>query len=196
MGGPGSGRYRRLSRNLCVEHCRAIDVRLWHRQGMLIDGRYCPAWWVRNGNTEGRLTVKVYDEFVHLHFGQPEGWRNTVTAKVRLTYTPCTFGGYRPWFQCPGCVRRVALLYEVDMKLRCRHCHRLVYKSELESDRNRLLRKARRIRRRLGVDNPNLLLPSPSKPKHMHWQTFERLKEQEQAILIAAAGMFMEGLRG
>jgi hypothetical protein len=47
----------------------------------------------------------------------PEGHKEDVSYAVPLSWTPCNFGGSRPWFVCPGvlegvsCGRRVAKLY-------------------------------------------------------------------------------------
>jgi hypothetical protein len=42
-----------------------------------------------------------------------------------------------------------------------------------------MMRKARKIRERLGASN-NLFEPVWEKPKGMHWKTFERLQERER----------------
>ncbi len=36
-----------------------------------------------------------------------------VEGVAHLEWTPCNFGGERPWFVCPGkgCAKRVAILY-------------------------------------------------------------------------------------
>ena len=51
---------------------------------------------------------------------------------VELEWSECTYGGRRPWFLCPDCRERVALLYLGDGHFRCRHCLRLVYESQRE----------------------------------------------------------------
>jgi hypothetical protein len=51
---------------------------------------------------------------------------------VDLDRTACHFGGVRYWFVCPGCSRRVGVLYLAlgwD-EFRCRHCLGLVYESQ------------------------------------------------------------------
>ncbi|CZG10327.1 TPA: hypothetical protein JBE46_02375 [Legionella pneumophila subsp. pneumophila] len=64
-----------------------------------------------------------------------------------LNWTPCRFGGERPWFICPakGCQRRVAILYSGSIYA-CRHCHQLAYTSQREADYDRALRQAEKIR--------------------------------------------------
>ena len=71
----------------------------------------------------------------------------------------------------------------------CRHCHKLAYQCQRETDDDRAMRRADNIRRRLdwevGIANPE-----GGKPKGMHWRTFERLKAEHDAFANASwAGM-------
>jgi hypothetical protein len=71
----------------------------------------------------------------------------------------------------------------------CRHCHRLAYRCQRETDDDRAARRADTIRRRLGWA-PGILNGSGSKPKGMHWRTFERLQTKHDAhVNEALAGM-------
>jgi hypothetical protein len=100
-----------------------------------------------------------------------------------LIYTGCNLGGRRAWFVCSriGCGRKAAILYDTPKGFRCRHCARLIYQSTREREYDRLLRRARRVRFKAGGGN-NLLEDFPERPKGMHWETYDRLHEQE-AIL-------------
>jgi len=79
-----------------------------------------------------------------------------VRYTIPVTWTPCHYGGRRPWFLCPGrnCGRRVAKLYlPLDGSAKyylCRHCYGLAYESQRQALHNRFLQKACRIKRRLG----------------------------------------------
>ena len=109
-----------------------------------------------------------------------------VSYSVRLAWTPCHFGGRRPWFLCPaqGCARRVAILYGGAI-FACRNCHRLSYASQRESEGDRAIRRADSIRSQLGWA-PGILNGHGDKPKGMHWQTFERLRtEHDRSIQIS-----------
>jgi hypothetical protein len=92
---------------------------------------------------------------------------------VWLAWTPCHYGGKRPWFVCPGCERRVAKLCIAE-QFRCRHCLDLAYDSQQKSLKNRSLHTAWKIRHALG-GSESLADQAPPKPKGMHWRTYDRL---------------------
>jgi Zn-finger protein len=142
MGGFGSGRH---GGGPTVEWCYGLDVLSLHREGAMTA---CPrGLWVRRTNEPGRWL---------------EG--------VRLEWTPCTYGGQRPWFVCPRpeCGRRCAVLYG-ERVFECRQCCGLTYESQRETRLARTLRKVNKARSRLGADG--------LKPPRMHWRTFHRLTE-------------------
>ena len=51
--------------------------------------------------------------------------------QLPLTRTPCYFGGFRWWFICPDCGKKVAILYKplYSNFFLCRKCHNLTYSS-------------------------------------------------------------------
>ena len=108
-----------------------------------------------------------------------------------LAWTACNFGGERPWFIClrAGCGRRVAILYEPGRYFLCRHCYDLSYESQREDKTHRALRRAQKIRQRLG-GSANMLEPFPERPKGMHHDTYMRLFwEHHEAEMEQLAGM-------
>ena len=115
---------------------------------------------------------------------------------VRIVRVPCRFGGARPYFICPGvvngvaCGRRVTKLYGPGRYFLCRHCYRLAHASQSEDAWDRTLRRANKIRQRLGGD-PGMAAPFPPKPKGMWRRTYERLREQALAAEILADEAFV-----
>ena len=91
--------------------------------------------------------------------------QTTLEYPVRLDWTPCHFGGRRPWFLCPNCSRRVAVLYSMTAFI-CRRCLGLAYESQRESPCDRALRRAQAIRERLGGSG-SMAEPFPLKPRGM-----------------------------
>jgi hypothetical protein len=124
------------------------------------------------------------------------GWTD-VEQRFPVVWTPCRFGGDRPWFICSGyangtyCGRQVTKLYHAGRLFACRQCSRLAYASQQESAHERGLLKAQRIRMRLG-GTANMLDDFPQKPKGMHGRTYERLRRLHDA---AQAGSIV-GLTG
>ncbi|MGA8691831.1 MAG: hypothetical protein WB662_18495 [Methyloceanibacter sp.] len=109
-----------------------------------------------------------------------EDWSD-VEQRVAIEWTPCPFGGERPWFVCSVqsngiyCGRRVTKLYGLGRLFACRHCYRLAYSSQQVSAHQRGLWKSQKIRMRLGGD-PSMLEDLPDKPKGMHRRTYDRLR--------------------
>lgn len=110
------------------------------------------------------------------------GWGQTA-YRFELVATRQPFGGARRWVRCGGCARRCAVVFLARSGWRCRSCVGAVYPVTREGFSDRALRRARRVRERLGM-GPNLCVPL-EKPPGMHWHTFVRLAERE----YAAAGV-------
>ena len=92
-------------------------------------------------------------------------------------------------FICPasGCGKRVAILYGGSI-FACRHCHRLVYRCQRESSDDRAIRRADKIRDRLGW-TPGIMNGPGGKPKGMRWRTYYGLvAEHEKNVSVALVG--------
>jgi hypothetical protein len=129
-----------------VESRAALDVRLLARTGRLPPGQ------------EPIVTLS-YDT---------DGTR--VDENVALDYTPCNYGGMRPWWRCPGCGTRVAILYS-GLGFRCRRCHGLAYTTTREDADCRAILRARRLVERLG--GTPMIGPGP-RPRGAHRDRWER----------------------
>lgn len=98
-----------------------------------------------------------------------------------LEWTPCNFGGMRPWLLCQECGRRSGKLYEIGRNLlACRICAGLTYGSQSERATDRLMRRIRKVRSRLGGSG-SLFDPFPRKPPRMHWRTYSRLRQVDSS---------------
>lgn len=171
-----------------AEHCRRIDVRRWRREGMLSDGS-AGSWLWKCGDT-GELQAAI-------------GYRSnggTVTLtysidgrarrqSIVLTRSHCNFGGDRPWFRCPICGERVAVLYLKAGRFACGHCQRIAYSSQSNDVFARSWRRQAKAEARLG--------PDWRRPKGMHGITHERLlsfifdceERRDSALSVMVAGM-------
>lgn len=174
--------------HLIAEHCPRIDVRLWQRHGTLHDG-YSGSWsWHCGGEPAGSIAYSVEAATVVLRYsanGVP------ITERVPLEQTPCSFGGSRPWFRCPRCAARVAVLYLRASRFACRGCQRVAYASQSEDACDRTWRKQAKIEVRLGEHW--------QRPKGMHEATHRQLldvifrceeeRDREIAALAVRCGL-------
>lgn len=183
MGGLGSGSWKKTNSKLIIERQRRIDIRRLKKQGYLWSGHRGILSWSRNKKQTVSINFMIEaDRMVLNYWRRPRGgeWEN-VKQIIDIDQTPCHCGGHRKWFLCPGCLRRVAVLYGAGKYFWCRHCYRLTYSTQKKNSKERLAKKASKIRKRMGGDG-NLLDPFPEKPKNMHWKTYFRLrKESERA---------------
>jgi hypothetical protein len=110
------------------------------------------------------------------------GDHSWIVYPLWVTWTPCNYGGSRPWLHCPnrGCGRRVAKLYLGNIYFACPRCYRLAYTSQTERRRERLQRRQDKLLRRLDSDESCL-----NKPKGMHRTTFERLVDEVDELDMA-----------
>jgi hypothetical protein len=115
-----------------------------------------------------------------------------LTQQVKSLGSYVQFGGRRPWFFCPKCISRVAILYFCREDWACRRCCDLRYQSELEAKGRRGLMRARKIQARLGGDRSGFEFPEP---KGMHWRTYERWREKHEAAVAKSWSGFW-GSRG
>jgi len=185
MGGQGSGYYWRSGAKDCADDFNRLDVRHCARTGMLQPGRSTVWKWRFRDEVVATVNVQVESDRLVLNYRHREGdseWKNENYA-VRIVWTPCRFGGTRPWFLCParGCGRRVAVLYGGGI-FACRQCHQLTYRSTRENVSDRATRRGDRLRARLGWE-PGILNGDGEKPKWMRWETFHRLSEEHDDFL-------------
>src|SRR5262249_53286208 len=171
-----------------VESCRSIDVLHWHRRGCLRSPRRFSWAWRQDGERVASINVETERHRVTLRYRNRRygGDWASVKQQFPVVWTPCRFGGDRPWFICSVyangtyCGRQVIKLYQAGRLFACCHCSRLAYTSQQESTHERGLLKAQRIRMRLG-GSTNMLDGFPEKPKGMHWRTYERWRRVHDA---------------
>ena len=186
MGGFGSGRGQ--GGKDTTSDMRSLDVRNLQRNGWLMPGRVSNLTWTRRGVESASMSVRTEVDCVILkyrHRRDSGEWKQE-EYPVWLEWTGCNLGGKRAWFLCPAreCGRRVAILFGGSI-FACRHCHKLAYECQRESDGDRAMNRADTIRRRLGW-GAGIANPIGDKPKGMHWRTFERLLTDYHAFALAS----------
>jgi hypothetical protein len=177
--GTGGARYgagRPGWRRKCESMLR-LDVRRLSRKGVLHPGSYVSLGWTRDGEQYANIGIYSSESSVRLSYSctRDDEPRN-MHYDVSITRTLCRLGGSRPWFLCPRCWRRCAVLYGLarDGRFGCRVCLRLAYASEAESPIDRCWRQQRKIEAKLTDDG--------ERPRGMRRRTFERLCARWEAV--------------
>jgi hypothetical protein len=141
MGGYGSTRWGWRSTRATTDEFLALDVRALARRGYfspepgaVVTGVEV---WSCDGKEVGRIGLHYCGDVPHAmileyRVRRPGADWHTIRERVGLNRTRCTFGGSRPWFVCPGCCTRRAVLFCVGGVFRCRVCHDLAYRSTRE----------------------------------------------------------------
>jgi hypothetical protein len=137
-----------------------------------------PAWQY----AAGTIAISVGEDFARcVHDG--------LDYLVTIERTRCNYGGWRPWFRCPTCGDRRAVLYRPSEggRLGCRRCLKLLYLSECEDAFGRAILKVRKIERCICIPSERIvgMASLVGRPKGQHWQTYDR---RAMALLAARVG--------
>jgi len=101
----------------------------------------------------------------------------------------CNFGGYRYFFHCPKCNRRMRMLYCVEGVFICRKCINAGYVSQRRLASRRNLYKMDQVEKYLNLRGGSIY----KKPKYMHWTTFYKLQDAHVDYQVKAEEfLFME----
>jgi hypothetical protein len=108
--------------------------------------------------------------------------RYPLTQYIRLSWTPCHFGGSRPWMLCPCCQKRIARVFMGLGGYFCRACvGNPPYESQLRNNKARAYLKAYRLRQQLGGSRP-VVHPIPERPYRMWRKTYERIRAEIERL--------------
>lgn len=154
------------------------------RRNLLQPGNKIYAHRLSSGHS---VSISVRSDHVEIEYqGEDFGRDAPQSISVQLSFTQCKLGGVRAWWICPCCSKRVAVLYGWG-RFRCRKCADLHYLSQSETDDDRTLRRAGKLRKRLGWE-PGVINPRGGKPRGMHWQTYYQLWERCHTEEVKALG--------
>ncbi len=191
MGGFGSTRWDWHRARQTTDPLLWLDVRLLARRGALTPGAWSTTSWTCRGEPSGDISQRAETDALILDYrtkGPVDADWQPVRERIPLTRTPCHYGGSRPWFVCPGCGWRRAVLFSVGGRFRCRSCHDLAYSSTRDDRLEQFNRRGEKVTATLGAKREwvlNWYYP-PAKPKGMHWKTYDRLRAEWRAIANAA----------
>jgi len=117
------------------------------------------------GQQLGSVTVAGAHDWVSVSYQVADQARR---ARVGVERTPCHLGGSRPWWRCPRCGRRAALLvFDERAAPGCRGCLQRPYSVQHAGDLEAMALRVARARRWLG--------PGGRRPRGMRWPTYRRL---------------------
>jgi hypothetical protein len=106
---------------------------------------------------------------------------------IHLATTTPNFGGSRRLFLCPRCSSRRVSLYIAESTLACRTCLGLRYASQHETERDRSMRRAHKLRDRLGWGG-GILDEEGGRPRGGHKKTYARLTTELANLTAALLG--------
>lgn len=154
---------------LQAEHTPKIDIRIWRKRGLLWQGGTNTWSWSRGGESAGHIRFTVNADNIRLNYAlQGQDASQTISTST----TPCHYGGTRPWFTCPVCHDRAAVLYLRAGRFACRACQRVSYASQSGSESDRGHASYHRLH----------ALIEAGKPKWQRWATFNRLEERFERV--------------
>lgn len=203
MGGFGSGGRRWGAHRATVESCYRFDAK--QIAGLF---KTQPGQMARLGFSWNDGTAALFE---YIPAGAPMLTLTLVRESeraehsIRLSTTPCLYGGVRWWLHCPWCERRVFRLYlypryyfsgtnERVNRFACRWCMcgGLSYYLRNEKDPYHvLMTRCGRIKKKLGGKS-DYMTPLPYKPRGMRWRTYERCARQFAEAHARANEAFIE----
>ena len=171
----------------------SLDVRRLHRDGCLERvgaGRVTVTW--DGGNSIDVVKDRTGVILEYLVFDGHD--HEQLSERIVIQRTKCHFGGSRPWWFCPRCGRRCAILYG-GRRFLCRRCHDLRYRSQSLGKGERLLRRAEKIRVGLGGSGVVFDL-FPDKPRGMHQTTYDRLRDEAEEAKVFGLTLALSEIGG
>lgn len=192
MGGYGSGR---SGGRLTTDNGFNLTLSKLFRDGLFRPGSAWGSLVWTNTTTGERIGSIGYEA----HLGQDsgrvrlkytttrlDGERRESDYWIQLETTPQPFGGRRWWFVCPRTERRAAKLYLPTgaFTFASRQAYRLAYACQREPAHDRALRRAFKLRGKLGAEGG--IGDYVAKPRWMRWRTYDRaaarIDKAEEAV--------------
>lgn len=120
------------------------------------------------------LEIPSFDLKLILQDGYYEAQFSVASYKIPIENQKLHFGGYRYFFKCPKCYKRMRILYCVNAIFICRGCAKLGYYSQRLRPSQRCLYNSNKIKERLENAAGSLYV----KPPWMKQKTFKYLKSK------------------
>ncbi|MBD3272982.1 hypothetical protein GF385_01365 [Candidatus Dependentiae bacterium] len=91
--------------------------------------------------------------------------------KIPFERQKCNYGGYRYYFHCPLCDKRMRKLYFTNGAFLCRKCLNLGYYSQIKIPSRRYWSMQDKIEKKLEERGGSI----SEKPKYMKWSKFKKM---------------------
>ena len=177
MGGSGSGGWNHSGR-ATVEQTAKLGIAALQKARAFRPGAYTVWRWSVGERQCASIGVHGEHDAIRLSYNvSTEDQPHRVDERVALQRRPCPFGGERRLFCCPRCARAALNLHLRGGRFVCRVCARLTYASRRERERDRHLRAANKLRRRLGSEE-GCLNAIGERPKGMWRRTYARILDK------------------
>ena len=130
-----------------VDHCLKLDIHRLNREGHLSPNRQFEwVWPGKEDQPEATIKIYVFEKGLTLCYSIPlKNHRQAIKEFLPFMWSTCN-GGQRHWIQCPGCSKRIAILYLQEGRLKCRTCHGLLYPSQYPQRERAYGRRHRTLR--------------------------------------------------
>ncbi len=147
----------------------------------------CSESWERNlqfvgprifklGNTRARLINDPHWHDWYLELQEP--WEGCDNTAITIVKTPCHYGGYREWFECPKCNKRAGILYRAEDEFKCRKCLNLNYQSQKQNYRTiaPIIRRWRKFEDMKRPRSYNFYKGKITKRAKRYWEQREKVE--------------------
>lgn len=176
MGGHGSHGHRTYpNAKLTTDRYHVLNICEWVRRGLLDNSEPFNFDWLVNDKVVATSRVKIDGCYLYVtpiyHVG--DSVFDPEPQRIELWYHPVNFGGHRTFLLCPGCQQRRTQLFGAH-KFICRECLQLVYRSRRQNVNDLDYCRHAKACAKLGWEPYGHI--DGKKPRHMHQDTFKRLK--------------------
>jgi hypothetical protein len=154
-----------------TDACPRLNVHQLHQAGALVAGAVSRWRWP---HPVAPLDVRARCDGGRLLLSLDGG----AEVSVVIAREPGTLGNDYPVFECPGCGVRRWNLHVKDGRLACRLCHRLRYASRHANRWSPALRRAAKLRRRLGAELAPFGSLPPRPRRYPSFLVYDRLVAQ------------------
>lgn len=166
---------------------KRIDVRLLARRGVLSGSVGLSLRWKDwpSASSVFVLLAERNGADISLSTGF-ENLSERMTHHIPLDTTPCYFGGFRHWFLCPSCKRRVAILY-LESSFGCRNCKDVTYTSKKVNRRSPFYPYLKAIALAEKIDElaPQVRRQNYSGFPTKKWRILARLQREYMAYAVS-----------